>query len=214
MATPLEDLRGSELEIGDVLRLPENYDLGPGSEPVDLLVFDPRDDDCGLGLMVVSGYKSGLTFCIFPRESRSGRGGLSASWLLENWSQWFRFSYVDQALPAEGASVITSGCYRLVDDEEPYDPNEALENARDRMISPRPAEARILLSQPAGHFIEMTKIASDIDLGHERILVSWLPYREEDDVELMTLYFDVKSWKTKVSFHSEHWKAISEEEPV
>ncbi|MBP1859152.1 Imm45 family immunity protein [Rhizobium herbae] len=211
MATPLQDLRGFELEIGDVLRLPENYDLGPGSGPVDLLVFDPPDDDCGPGLMVVSGHKSGQTFCIFPSESRSEHGGLSAGWLLENWDQWFRFSSVDQPMPADGASVISS--YSLLDEEEPYDPNQALENARDRMIQPRPAEIRILLAQPAGHFIEMTAIAPDIDLGRERILVSWLPY-QEDGFELMTLYFNAKSWKTNLSFHSEHWKAISKEEPA
>ncbi len=77
MATPIEDMHHGRLDVGDVLRLPENYDLGPGSEPVDLLVYDPRDDEYGLGLMVVSGYKAGLIFSIFPRESRSLDNGLS-----------------------------------------------------------------------------------------------------------------------------------------
>ena len=213
MATPLEVFRNFELEVGDVLRLPGHYDIGPESEPVDLLIHDPRNDDSGLGLIVISGDNSGLTVCIFPRESRSASGALSANWLLENWDQWVRFSDVDRPVPIDGAKVISRNLYRFVDDEEPHDPNQALENARDRMISPRPAEIRILLSQPAGNFIEMTKIAPDVDLGRERILVSWLPYQEAEGYELMTLYFDAKSWKSCVSFHSEHWKAISEEEP-
>ena len=59
----------SELWRGDILRLPESY-LGPGSGPVDLLVYDPRDDSCGLGLMAASGYKAGLIWSILPIESR------------------------------------------------------------------------------------------------------------------------------------------------
>jgi len=38
----------TELWRGDILRLPENDDLGPGSGPVDVLVYDPHDDTCGL----------------------------------------------------------------------------------------------------------------------------------------------------------------------
>ncbi|KQS89643.1 MULTISPECIES: Imm45 family immunity protein [unclassified Rhizobium] len=214
MAIPIEDMHHGQLDVGDVLRLPENYDLGPGSEPVDLLVYDPRDDEYGLGLMVVSGYKAGLIFSVFPRESRSLDNGLSVEWLLGNWDRWFRFTYVDQPVPVKGACVLTSGNYRLVDDEEPYDPNQALEDAQDRLISPPPDELRRLLSQPAGHFIDMAIVSPGIDLGRERILVTWLPYKEMEGCEVMTLYFDAKSWKTKSSFHSEHWIAISKEEPV
>ncbi len=130
MATAIEDMLQGQLGVGDVLRLPENYDLGPGSEPVDLLVYDPRDDEYGLGLMVVSGYKAGLTFAIFPRESRSLDNGLSVDWLLRNWDRWFRFTYVDQPVPVEGACALAAGNYRLVDNEEPDDPDQMQGNTR------------------------------------------------------------------------------------
>ena len=37
----LLDLADDFLIVGDVIRLSDNYDLGPGSGPVDLLIFDP-----------------------------------------------------------------------------------------------------------------------------------------------------------------------------
>ena len=40
----LTDMAGESLWRGDVIRLVHNYDLGSGSPPVDLLVYDPRDD--------------------------------------------------------------------------------------------------------------------------------------------------------------------------
>jgi hypothetical protein len=111
----LTDLAGEALGPGDILRLPDNYDTGPGSGPVDLLVFDPREDDYGLGLIVASGYKSGLILHLFPKASR-GPGeratrGLSVDWLVANWRDWFRYTYhttVDRPdpIPLEGARVL------------------------------------------------------------------------------------------------------------
>jgi len=43
-------LTDSRLFAGDILQLSDNYDTGPGSGPVDLMVFDPRDDDAVFGL--------------------------------------------------------------------------------------------------------------------------------------------------------------------
>lgn len=109
----LTELRQCSLWRGDIIRLVHNYDLGPGSEPVDLMLYDPVGEDDGLGLMVVSGYKAGLTLCIFPAESRGAeRRSLETDWLLANWDAWFCYSYhTDGAgkllpIPIEGTLVL------------------------------------------------------------------------------------------------------------
>ncbi len=103
----LTDLEGDALGPGDILRLSENYDLKPGSGPVDLMVFDPRDDAVGLGLIVTSGYKAGLVLHEFPLASRHAEGGLSVDWLIANWNDWFVFTYYrDHLIPVEDARVL------------------------------------------------------------------------------------------------------------
>jgi len=204
----LVQLRGHDLGVGDVLRLPENYDLGPGSEPVDLLVYDPRDTGCGLGLMVISGYKSGLMLCVLPRDSTGAEGGLSVDWLLAHWAEWFRFTYVDMPVPSDGALVIGWQNRRMVDDDDP-EVQTALERAVDRMISPDPSELDRLLCRPIGQFMDMADLAPDLDLD-ERVLVSWQPYRESD-YEVMVVYFSTNSWKSRTTLHTEHWKTSSQQ---
>jgi len=84
----------TELWRGDILRLPENYDLGPGSRPVDLIVYDPREADYGLGLVTVSGYKAGLTWFILPRESaRENAICIDMGWLKIHWKNWFAYEW-------------------------------------------------------------------------------------------------------------------------
>jgi len=51
----LTDIPDESLWAGHVIRLVNNYDLGPGSAPVDPMVYDTRDSDVGLGVIVVSG---------------------------------------------------------------------------------------------------------------------------------------------------------------
>jgi hypothetical protein len=103
----LLDLADDVLIIGDLVRLASNYDLGPGSDPVDLLLFDPHDDEAGLGLIVTSGYKAGLVFAVLPRHSRlAGKPGLSKVWLIENWDKWFVFTYQGGPVPIEGTTVL------------------------------------------------------------------------------------------------------------
>ena len=116
----LTDMGGDRLWRGDIIRLVHNYDLGPGSEPVDLMVFDPHSDGSGLGLMVVSGTKSGATLSIFPAEScPTGTRSLETSWLLRNWNHWFCYTYernADGALkpvPLEGTLVLRAGEYEI-----------------------------------------------------------------------------------------------------
>jgi hypothetical protein len=104
----LVDMRGEALAGGDILRLSDNYDTGPGSGPVDLMVYSPRDDEFGEGLIVASGHKAGLIFAIFPKTSiHPERRGLSVDWLVDNWDQWFRFTYhPGQRIPVEKARVL------------------------------------------------------------------------------------------------------------
>ena len=103
----LLDLSDDFLIVGDVIRLSDNYDLGPGSGPVDLLIFDPRENDAGLGLMVTSGYKAGLVFAVLPEESRfEKKPGLSKAWLIENWDKWFVFNYQGGPVPIEGTVIL------------------------------------------------------------------------------------------------------------
>lgn len=104
----LVELEDRRLYPGDILRLSDNYTTGPGTGPVDLLVYDPRDDQYGLGLMTASGYKAGLVFCILPKEStHSGGSGLSAKWLIANWHRWITYTYhSDKRIPVEKAVVL------------------------------------------------------------------------------------------------------------
>jgi len=103
----LGDLADDALVVGDIVRLGDNYDLGPGSGPVDLLVFDPNDGDAGVGLMVASGYKAGLVFAILPRDSRLAGGlALSRTWLVENWDKWFVFTYQGGPIPIADTLVL------------------------------------------------------------------------------------------------------------
>ncbi len=106
-------MAGESLWRGGVIRLVHDYDLGPASPPVDLLVYDPRDDSAGLGVMAFSGAKAGLTLNIFPRESSTkGTRNLDVSWLLENWDNWFCYSYEagpdgrPKPLPVAGTMVL------------------------------------------------------------------------------------------------------------
>ena len=98
----------SELWRGDILRLPESY-LGPGSGPVDLLVYDPRDDSCGLGLMAASGYKAGLIWSILPIESRRPDAiRIDMGWLRRNWDVWFAYQWngAMRVIDIAGAEIL------------------------------------------------------------------------------------------------------------
>jgi hypothetical protein len=92
----LHQLDRDTLWTGDIVRLPENYDLGPESQPVDLMVFDPNDYDCGLGLVVVSGYKAGLVYALLPEASmKDGTRTIDVSWLKSHWDKWFCYPHLD-----------------------------------------------------------------------------------------------------------------------
>lgn len=102
----------TDLFAGDILRLSDNYDLGPGSGPVDLMVFDPHHDDAGMGLLVVSGYKSGKILSVFPDASLpDGARAISRQWLFDNWNDWFCYTYHPNAdnpapIPIAGTKLL------------------------------------------------------------------------------------------------------------
>lgn len=113
------DLAGDALGPGDILRLSENYDTGPGTGPVDLLVYNPRYHDCGLGVITASGYKAGLILHHFPLASRHADGGLSVDWLIANWDDWFVFTYArDHRIKIEETRVLFSNA-RTMPEELP-----------------------------------------------------------------------------------------------
>ncbi|MGB6118182.1 MAG: Imm45 family immunity protein [Mesorhizobium sp.] len=109
----LTSIPDESLWRGDIIRLARNYDLGPQSAPVDLMVFDPNEDGRGLGVIVVSGYKSGAVLSVFPEEScGAGKRSLETSWLLRHWNDWFCYTYERDAsgnlvpLPIEGTQIL------------------------------------------------------------------------------------------------------------
>jgi hypothetical protein len=112
MPSLLTDMPDESLWAGDVIRLVDDHDLGPGAGPVDLMLFDPRDG-AGLGVVVLSGGKSGLILSVFPGAScGTGKRSLETAWLLRHWDDWFCYTYPrDEAgrpipLPLEGTLVI------------------------------------------------------------------------------------------------------------
>ncbi|PTQ90961.1 Imm45 family immunity protein [Agitococcus lubricus] len=82
----LNDYPQPVIAVGSVFRLPAAY---PYESVVDFLVFNPREADYGLGLMVSSGYKAGLTLVILPLASQgTWSQGIDKAWLIANWSTW------------------------------------------------------------------------------------------------------------------------------
>ncbi len=82
----LSDFEEDEIRRGSLLRFPAQY---PYESIVELMVYEANDSERGLGLMVSSGYKAGLSLVILPFESRpQDKNGLMTHWLIENWHQW------------------------------------------------------------------------------------------------------------------------------
>ena len=110
------DCRGESLRPGDVIRLPFDYATGPGSPGVDLMVYDPREEDYGLGVMTASGYKAGHLLSVFPRASRrEGMIELKVDWLIENWDRWFVYGHSDlEPIPVEDVEILFLQEYEIV----------------------------------------------------------------------------------------------------
>ena len=108
MAALVDMSEDEVVDCGDVIRLAYNYDLGPGSPPVDLLVYDPLDAAVGPGLIVLSGYKSGLIYALLPLESRGARRGIRVGWLRARWDDWFSHLWRGEMLvvPMSPTSIL------------------------------------------------------------------------------------------------------------
>lgn len=56
---------------------------------LNVMVYDCSKEGFGMGLLVVSGHKSGLTLQILPEESQGkGRGVINTAWLTANFNKW------------------------------------------------------------------------------------------------------------------------------
>lgn len=76
---------------GTILRCPGQY---PYEEIVDFMVAEILGQD-DYALIVISGYKAGLTLVVLPPESRPNDNqgyAVDITWLKENWSRW---GYID-----------------------------------------------------------------------------------------------------------------------
>ena len=78
----LTDYSEEIIERGTHIRCKAKY---PYEDVVDFMLCESPHTESYL-LMVVSGYKAGLTFCILPKESipEGTRMGCSTKWLVEN----------------------------------------------------------------------------------------------------------------------------------
>lgn len=98
-ATKLVDYEEVVIERGTVLRC---RGLAPYEEIVDFLVCETVDSN-SFQLIVSSGYKAGLRYCLFPKESIPDDyvTGLKTQWLIDNWDSW---GYID--CPIEEARIF------------------------------------------------------------------------------------------------------------
>jgi len=208
-------MRGEILERGDILRFPVGWHRHDDkSMPLDMMV---RQEESQMALTYCTGYDAGFTLVILPRECESSKFSLSirVDWLLSNWEEWFSYDAGQEmkVIPLEGVTVLPRQSYSIqpvdqamvVDMDEPNDPDDMLDRARDCMIVAGRSTIARLLHQPAGHFSEMSSLAPGLDLGTARILISWQHFNE-DGWAYMLLYFDPSTLKSVVTLHTEHWK--------
>ncbi len=74
---------------GMVLRCKGKY---PFEGIVDFLVCETSNSN-PYKLITISGYKAGLQYCVFPKESvpEGHQVGLDTNWLVSNWMKWGYF---------------------------------------------------------------------------------------------------------------------------
>ena len=60
----------------------------PFEEIVDFMIIDDSEAPIGLKLICVTGHHAGKTELEFPEESKHHNGGISISWLANNWEKW------------------------------------------------------------------------------------------------------------------------------
>jgi hypothetical protein len=83
---PLKRYPKDTIYRGAILRFPAKP---PYEKIVEFLVYEHSNKNFGLGLMVASGYKAGLTAKLLPKESLSAdKMGIDVKWLVTNWTNW------------------------------------------------------------------------------------------------------------------------------
>jgi hypothetical protein len=78
----------SNLDRGLIIRCKGKY---PYEEVVDFMICETYDSNFGYSLIVVSGYKAGLKFVVFPKESLPHENlgyAVDIEWLKKNWCVW------------------------------------------------------------------------------------------------------------------------------
>ena len=78
-----------DLVRGSIIRCKGKY---PYEDYVDFMVIEQQEQ---YALLVISGYKAGLTFVVLPQESvpTNNEGyAINIEWLKSNWSKW---GYID-----------------------------------------------------------------------------------------------------------------------
>jgi len=77
----------TNIQRGTILRCTGKY---PYEKTVDFMLIEyPNDQMRQYALLVVSGYKAGLIFVVFPHEANDmERSGINSTWLTSNWLQW------------------------------------------------------------------------------------------------------------------------------
>jgi hypothetical protein len=60
----------------------------PYESKVDFIIREEGNSPGNYALMVISGFKAGLTLVNFPAECILPDKGISKKWLIENWAKW------------------------------------------------------------------------------------------------------------------------------
>lgn len=82
----LIDLKEEKIGRGAIFRLIGEW---PYEDIVDFMLFDIAGEESALGLIVVTGYKSGLQCVHLPNECLfEGTKMLSTNWIIKNWKKW------------------------------------------------------------------------------------------------------------------------------
>lgn len=82
----LMEYQNELVECGSVFSLPSQW---PYDDWVEFMLYKTHDLERPYGIIVFSGYKSGLVLVNLPKESHAKNGnGIQTEWLINNWEKW------------------------------------------------------------------------------------------------------------------------------
>ena len=88
----LLDHREKAIAPGTIFRC--NQAAYPYEDKVDFIIRRDSDSESGFSVMAISGSQAGKTFqqlprdCLLPSDTPPYGGGISVSWLKNNWNSW------------------------------------------------------------------------------------------------------------------------------